>query len=260
MSARFGTSRLENLAAIAAALLLIAAIGSAAIAAPQAPAAQLVNDALAKEAQGTASARAADLQTAVEKSPDYAPARWHLGFVKHGDQWRRYDEAARIARSDPARSIYRRLRAEAPNTVAGQLELARWCLEKKLLPEARAHYTRVIELSPDHAEAREKLGFRRVDGVWLNQREVAEARARAAQAIADMKEWRPKLEELRKQLLGTNPKVAAEAESQIRAIHVPAAIPAIEVVLSAHSEKTAQVAVATLGSMTTTEAAVALAR
>ncbi len=129
-----------------------------------------------------------------------------------------------------------------------------------MLPEARAHYTRVVELNADHAEAREKLGFRRVDGAWLNQREVAAARERSARAIADMNEWRPKLETLRKQLLGTNVKVAEEAQSQIRAIHVPSAIPAIEVVLSAHSEKTAQLAIATLGGMTSTEAAVALAR
>ncbi len=262
MSARFGIRRLRDVVAVVGVmLLLVAAIGSLAQAAPQAtPASQLVTDALAKEALGTASGRAVELQAALEKSPDFAPARWHLGFVKHNEQWRKYDEATRIAGGDTTRAAYRRLRDKAPNTVAGQIELARWCLEKKLLPEARAHYTRVVELSPDQAEAREKLGFRRVDGVWLNQREVAEGRERAAKAIADMNEWRPKLETLRKQFLGTNPKVTEQAESQIRVIHVAAAIPAIEVVLCAHNEKTAQLAITTLAGMTTTEASVALAR
>jgi hypothetical protein len=261
MSARFGTGRLTHVVAILGIALLFTALGSWAQAAPQAtPAGQLVDDALAKEAQGTASTRSADLQAALEKSPDYAPARWHLGFVKHNEQWRKYDDAARIAAGDTTRAAYRRLRDKAPNTVAGQVELARWCLEKKLLPEARAHYTRVVELSPDHAEAREKLGFRRVDGVWLNQREVAEGRERAAKAVADMNEWRPKLETLRKQFLSSNAKASEQAESQIRAIHVPAAIPAIEVVLCSHNEQTAQIALTTLSGMTTTEASVALAR
>src|SRR5262249_3657258 len=140
------------------------------------------------------------------------------------------------------------------------LELARWCLEKKMLPEARAHYTRVLELDTNHAEAREKLGFRQVNGVWMSQRELAEARDRAARAIADMNEWRPKLETLRKNYLSTNPKVREQAEQQIMAIRSPGAIPAIELVLSAHSEKTAELAVATLGGMTTVEASLALAR
>ncbi len=116
MSARLRTSQLRDVVtAVAAALLLVAAIGSLTQAAPQAtPAAQLVSDALAKEAQGTASGRAVDLKAALEKSPDYAPARWHLGFVKYNDQWRTYDDAARIAGSDPTRAAYRRLRDSAP--------------------------------------------------------------------------------------------------------------------------------------------------
>src|SRR5438876_2998372 len=99
MSARFGVRRSTALVLAAAALLV--AVFTAAHAAPQpTPAAQLVSDALAKEAQGTASGRETVLQAALDKAPDYAPARWHLGFVKYNETWRKFDEAARIAGGD----------------------------------------------------------------------------------------------------------------------------------------------------------------
>jgi hypothetical protein len=242
-------------------LSFLAVAWMAAEAAPQPSiVAQLVQEALAKEAQGTGASREVILKAALQKSPDNAAARWHLGFVKHNEVWRKYDEAVRIAAADSARAAYRRQREKTSDTVAGHLELARGCLEKKLLPEARAHYTRVLELSPDHAEAREKLGFRRVDGAWLSQREIAAARDRAAKALADMNEWRPKLETLRKHFMSTNAKVSEQAEQEVFSIYTPAAVPAIEVVLASHSEKTAQLAVSALAKMTSTESTVSLAR
>src|SRR5262245_51044613 len=84
MSARYGVRRSD---VIALAVSLLVVLLATAYAAPLPPAAQLVNDALAKEAQGTASPRESVLQTALERAPDYAPARWHLGFVKYNETW-----------------------------------------------------------------------------------------------------------------------------------------------------------------------------
>ena len=58
----------------------------------------------------------------------------------------------------------------------GQIGLARWCSKHKLEDQARAHLTRVLEFDPDQAEARQHLGFRLVNGTWVDERDMAEAR------------------------------------------------------------------------------------
>lgn len=51
----------------------------------------------------------------------------------------------------------RRLAELTAKLVARHLELARWCLENKLLAEARAEYYAVLRLDPPNAEARQGL-------------------------------------------------------------------------------------------------------
>lgn len=53
--------------------------------------------------------------------------------------------------------------------VDGHLKLAQWALEKELLAEARSLFEKVIDLDPDHLEAREALGYRRYDGEWYTE-------------------------------------------------------------------------------------------
>jgi tetratricopeptide (TPR) repeat protein len=225
-----------------------------------APAARLVENALAREAQGSESGREQLLQAALSQSPDYAPARWHAGYVKVGVHWAKFDDAVKAAKANRARTAYRNARDKYPLTVAGQLELANWCLQKGLPEEARAHFTRVLELEPDQDEARAKLGFRRVDGVWLSEQEVTAARQRADRAVAAVKEWQPKLEALRKQFAGSSAAARDKAADEVRQIRDAAAIPAMELVLSAAGEKPAQLVVETLAGMSSYEASLALAR
>ena len=53
----------------------------------QSRAAVLVREALKAESQGDAEQRRALLRAALDEDADYAPARWHLGYVKVGDRW-----------------------------------------------------------------------------------------------------------------------------------------------------------------------------
>ena len=47
--------------------------------------------------------------------------------------------------------------------------LAQWCKEKKLRSEARELLKKVIEIDPDHAAAREELGYEKVEGEWVKK-------------------------------------------------------------------------------------------
>ncbi len=59
------------------------------------------------------------------------------------------------------------------NTIENHLEIAQWC-SKNLLPDlAKQHRYQVLELDPDHKQARQLLGyFRDDDGEWTTRSEV----------------------------------------------------------------------------------------
>ncbi len=81
-------------------------------------------------------------------------------------------QVRQILRARPEESEYQRIRPGYPDTVDGQWALAEWCLENRLLDHRQRHLQRVIELEPDHTEARRALGYSRFDGQWMTQDEV----------------------------------------------------------------------------------------
>ena len=62
---------------------------------------ELVRAALKAEAAGDSAERERLLRKALKKDPNYAPARWHLGYVRAGKEWLKWDEVQRRAASDP---------------------------------------------------------------------------------------------------------------------------------------------------------------
>ncbi|HVO51293.1 MAG TPA: hypothetical protein VMV60_09900 [Thermoanaerobaculia bacterium] len=63
-----------------------------------------------------------------------------------------------------------------PQDVDGWRSLGLWASTKGLSAQSRAAYKRVLALAPDDKEAREALGFVRVDGRWLTEEESYRAR------------------------------------------------------------------------------------
>jgi len=63
-----------------------------------------------------------------------------------------------------------------PQDVDGWRSLGLWASAKGLSAQSRAAYQRVLALAPDDAEAREALGFVRMDGRWLTEEESYRSR------------------------------------------------------------------------------------
>ena len=80
---------------------------------------------------------------------------------------------------DPRLKAYAKFRGEHGDTIEGHLDVARWCIAKKLEDQAHAHLTRVLELDPNQAEARRLLGYRLDRGSWLSDQETADSQAKA---------------------------------------------------------------------------------
>jgi len=222
--------------------------------------AELVRLALRQEIDGSQSDREAFLKAALKESADCAPARWHSGFVRDGKQWVKFDEVPKSAAANGALAEYRKIRGTHPKTVDGRLRLANWCKQNGLRDQARAHLTQLLEIFPDHAEARRRLGFRRVGGAWMSERELQEAESRARQTLDSLKRWQPKREKIRNPLTSRHPKQREIGRLSLLAIDDPRAIAAMELVLSSQSEQAGLLVVQTLSKMTVHEATSALGR
>ena len=70
---------------------------------------------------------------------------------------------------------YEQRKKKTPSTADDQYELALWCLEQKLVKEYKVHLQRVLELDPEHEEARKRLGYERRGDKWLSEEEAKSA-------------------------------------------------------------------------------------
>ncbi len=219
-----------------------------------------VKAALRREMFGEDKDRNTLLEMAREAVPDFTPALWQSGYVRMNAKWVRIDDLPGVTAQDRRFTAYRILRDKTPDTLEGQLELARWCAKNKLPEQARAHSTRVLEIDPNHAEARSALGYRLVNGEWLQNEEIADAERQAREAAKDLAAWRPRIENIRDGLDRRGMAQQTSASRRLAEIRDPAAIGAIELVLCRHSESAARLAVEALANFTAPEASLALAR
>ncbi|MBC8352585.1 MAG: HEAT repeat domain-containing protein [Planctomycetes bacterium] len=221
---------------------------------------QLVAEALHREIYGPRSDRDRLLAEAVVADPNYAPARWHQGFVRVGGGWSHVYDAPRIISTSSKLAAYRKLREDRRDTVEDHLQLADWCSERRMSDQERAHLSRVIDLDPNHADARERLGFQLADGQWIQAAQIqrqAEDRESWQTALED---WRSKVLDLRKDLGQSNPDKRERAAEHIRAITSTDAIPALEEILSPHSQVAAMLVLEAVSRMPEQEAVESLVR
>jgi hypothetical protein len=135
--------------------------------------------------------RQALLRAALDKSPEYPAARWQLGQIRVQGAWRSVADAEQAARRDERLTEYARRRDAAALTVADQAALARWCRKSRLDDQQRAHWTLVLQLQPDNAEAIAALKLRSCFGILMTpaQAEQFKKQLREVKAAADR--WRP---------------------------------------------------------------------
>jgi hypothetical protein len=227
----------------------------------RAEAAKLVDETLRREARKGIDDRREVLRPALELTPPCEAAYGPSGFaydVKR-KEWLLPSEIQELAAKDERLAAYRAARAKFPDTEKGQAQLARWCARRKLDDQARAHWTKVLSFNPDQPEARRQLGYQKVNGTWLSQQEITDARAKIADFQSSLSRWGHKLEDTLKRLGGTNRQARDMAREELKGIKVPDAVPAIEVVFCANGGEYAPLGVELLKEMKAAQAAQALA-
>ncbi|MDA1138455.1 MAG: DUF1570 domain-containing protein [Planctomycetota bacterium] len=100
-------------------------------------------------------------------------------------------QKAEIERIEKARTPAQEYKARADelaqDDVAGHSSLASWCKSKKLYKEMKHELELVLQLNPDHPEAREALGFEKIDGKWLSAREAKALELKRVKASIESK-------------------------------------------------------------------------
>ncbi|MCU0728074.1 MAG: hypothetical protein MUE73_20185 [Planctomycetes bacterium] len=87
------------------------------------------------------------------------------------------NDVLRVEEKDTAADEYERRRAAlGAGDAEARYGLGLWCETQGLRREAREMFAEVLELAPDHAEARAKLGYAKYDGRWVEKREAERLR------------------------------------------------------------------------------------
>jgi len=222
--------------------------------------AERVRKALDRAANGDISHWHQYLTDAIESDADFAPARWHAGYLRDGDRWVTIDEANRKARQDELLAEYRKMRDVCSETVEGQLRLARWCLNNGLKDEERAHLAQVLLKEPKNAAAHRALGDRLIRGVWISAEELHQAKEQQQRLRESTLRWTSYLDQARVRLVDEDPKHREAGRERLRAITAPDAIPAMERVLSRRGAALAKEVLSVLKTMGDPEATLSIVR
>ena len=147
-----------------------------------------------------------------------------------------------IQDESPAEAEYRRRAPAVSNTVVAQMALVHWCRDNGLGEQLRVHAKRVLDLDPNHEEARLLLGYQLVGGEWLTRDErlarrgmlrhqgehmthqEVELAQRTALTEEARRDWSKKIKKWRNELGSSNSDVARAASSAFTSINDPLAI------------------------------------
>jgi hypothetical protein len=172
-----------------------------------------------------------------------------LGLVAFRGQWRTPAAIGEELQADPcataALAEYSRRRARIGSSADAHWQLARWCEQHGLKPEATAHLMMVTQLDPRREAAWKRLGYRQQGGRWATPDQLAALKGEAdAQKKAD-KRWRTILLKLRSGL--DNRSNQADVTRSLANISDPRAVPSVWATLAAGTASNQVVAVQVLG-------------
>ncbi len=104
----------------------------------------------------------------IEKDIDFVKVRTVKGIVNIS-----VDDIESIEERESVFDVYDKKLSEMPKDSAdARFELGKWCREQGLEEEAEKHFGEVIALSPNHAGAREALGYVRTADGWERKQEL----------------------------------------------------------------------------------------
>jgi hypothetical protein len=190
----------------------------------------LVHCAIAAGLAGQADRKAELLAEALRQSPDLAAAHWQRGEVRVGDRWQSLAAIQQASAADARLAEYRRRRAAVKDDLPEQLALAKWCQVQGLVEEARAHFSKILELAPGHEQAVVALKLKNFRGQWLTQEQIDRRLQAEQQDDGNLQKWKPMLQSLAKRIEQGSETDRSSAIHELHDVTDPSAIGALSAV------------------------------
>ena len=156
----------------------------------------LVREALTAELDGRSRDRDYWAEEAIKLAPARPTVRWLDGQVSVSGRWVKIEQAPGLVGRDQDYQRYLHLRSMFSDTGEGQYQLGVWCEKLRLKEQARAHFTRAVQLDPDHAAARSRLGFTRIAGQWQSAAKLRQIESLRKKLQTDYENWKPKVDRI----------------------------------------------------------------
>ncbi len=189
---------------------------------------ELVTSALQAEGEGDFLARQRLLQSAEACAADCPELKWQQGLVRIDDQWLSIDSCVDKAADNKLLAEYESRRAQLIDAPQNHLAMAEWCVSQQLLPQARAHYERVIQTDSDHVVARVALGYQLVSGEWISPQQIAVWGARGEATRASLATYGEQLQQIARDLSQANREKQLAARKSLMELQQNDCIPAAE--------------------------------
>ncbi|MEK0424701.1 MAG: hypothetical protein RJB11_792 [Planctomycetota bacterium] len=181
-----------------------------------------------------------DEKQAIDAGVESAPKlfRWHAGQIEFADTWIAVgDLAPGMQSTDHAKYI--KERGDEVLDLESHRKIARWCRNRNLELQARAHWFAVLEQNPSDQEARDALRYVNHDNRWLSPEEIASIQLKAKADYEALKNWIPKVREWVLAIEGQDAKKRIKAIRQLKEVSDPGVLPAIGVAIGNVSPDTA---------------------
>ncbi|MBI3273292.1 MAG: hypothetical protein HYZ53_30160 [Planctomycetes bacterium] len=128
---------------------------------------------------------ALEYELALKLDPTNAKAHERLGYKKTAAGWEEKPSGTAKRKNEcPANEVNNltsdyndRTRKTYPKIADEFFELGKWCRERKLEEEAKGAWREALGFAPDHAKAREALGFKKEGDKWVSADDRAAADA-----------------------------------------------------------------------------------
>jgi hypothetical protein len=189
-----------------------------------------------KELAGDNSGRAQALEASAGIDiPDQI--HWQRGEIRVDGEWVPYRRVVDQGDRWAELHRYREERAKKGAGVDDQFFLADGCRQHKLWDEERAHLHAVLVNDAENEEARQRLGHRKVEGVWVTDEDARTAQRGIEEQRNSFDQWGKRVERVVKQLSDRSERRRQTAQRDLAEIRDPSAIPVVETLLGRGNEQ-----------------------
>ena len=221
----------------------------------------LVEMAYAAELSGQIAVRDALVNQLLDRAPENEKVHWLAGQVREGDTWMSVPALEQKRVADETLQEYARRRETCDDDVDSKLRLANWCRDQRMTDRERFHLLEVATMQGGRDPAvMARLGMVKFQDRWVPKEDVDAYRRVDDEQRRLERKWRPLFASWKAGLGSDDSAPYEKLAERLPEVTDMEALPLLEDLLSAHSEKAALAVVAFLDTQSNQKATESLIR